>query len=217
MPEVRAPRVTRLRLPELTAAGAADVKPEDVREAELLTSAGLPSLQWDRTTLRGCQIEVVAVAAWVLDRCRLLECRLADPEVTSVRGRDATWRAVEVRGGRLPALELDGSTWDGVMLSGTRLGYVNLRDATLTDVEFAGCRIDTLDLGAATAHRLRFADCVVEELIVTRAALRDGDLRGATIDQVQGVAGLAGASVSPDQVLALAPALAAELGIHVGA
>ncbi len=209
------PRAVSLTLDGLVAADAARLCAGDEREAELLTVRTAPELEWTRVTLRECQVQVVGVARWVLDRSRLLECRLADLDVTAVRARDSLWRTVEIVGGRLPALDLAGATWDGVAVSGARLGYVNLRDAALTDVVFADCRIETLDLGAATAARVSLRDCVVDELVVTRATLRDVDLRGARVELVEGAEHLAGATISVDQLLDLAPALAAALGIAV--
>ena len=215
LPGAQPPRAMSLILDGLVAGDLASLGAGDEREAELLAVRAVAELDWTRVTLRECQVQAVGVARWVLDRSRLLECRLADLDVTAVRSRDALWRTVEIVGGRLPALDLAGAIWDGVAVSGARLGYVNLRDAALTDVVFADCRIETLDLGAATASRVRLRDCVVDELIVTRATLRDVDLRGARIDVVEGVEHLAGATISADQLLDLAPALAAALGIVV--
>lgn len=215
MADIRAPRLIPVRVGDVAARSGADVCPGDDAEAEVLTTVDVAHLDWQGATLRECALALTGVAELVLDRCRLVECRLAEPDVTSVRGRDGTWRAVEVVGGRVPALDLAGCTWDGVAVSGSRLGYVNLRDATLIDVVLDGCRIDTLDLAGATAERVRLRDCVVDELIVTRATLRDVDLREARIEQIEGVIHLAGATISVDQLVGLAAGLAAELGIRV--
>ncbi|MGB7980716.1 MAG: hypothetical protein WCF36_07970 [Candidatus Nanopelagicales bacterium] len=209
------PAAVSLSLEGLDTGDAAGLGPGDEREAELLTVRSAPELDWTRVTLRECQVQIVGVARWLVDRSRLLECRLLDLDVTVLRARDVQWRTVEIVGGRLPALDLAGATWDAVGVTGARLGYVNLRDATLTDVAFTDCRIETLDLGAATAVRVSLRDCTVDELIVTRATLRDVDLRAARIELVEGVAHLTGATVSADQLLELAPALAAALGIAV--
>ncbi len=50
---------------------------------------------------------------------------------------------------------------------------------------------------------------------MTGARLRDVDLRGADLSRVDGVAGLAGASIDERQLAELAPLLAAEAGLTV--
>ena len=45
--------------------------------------------------------------------------------------------------------------------------------------------------------------------------LTDVDLRGADLDTVRGIASLKGATVSFEQLMTLAPALAEELGLRV--
>jgi uncharacterized protein YjbI with pentapeptide repeats len=92
---------------------------------------------------------------------------------------------------------------------------VNLRGARLTDVSFGDCVIDELDLGGATLQRAAFPGTRIGRLLAPEARLTDVDLRGARVDDIEGVEGLRGATVSLDQLLDLAPTLAARLGILV--
>ncbi len=213
--DVAEPRIRALILDALVPVDAAGMRIGDEREAELLQLSGVPEVDWTQVMLRECEVQAVGVARWVLDRGRLRSCRLREPDVTSLRGRDAVWRSVEIVGGRVPALDLAGGTWDGVAVAGARLGYINLRDASLTDVAFADCRIETLDLGTATATRVSLHHCTVDELVVSHATLRDVDLRGARIGLVEGATHLRGATISVEQLLDLAPGLAAAHGIVV--
>ena len=57
--------------------------------------------------------------------------------------------------------------------------------------------------------------CRIGRLDVTRARITSADLRGAELRRVDGLPGLAGATISEEQLLELAPALAAQLGIVV--
>ena len=156
------------------------------------------------------------VAELVLDRARLIDSRLTEPDITQVVGADSTWRSVAVDGGRIGAWDLAGGVLDAVTVAGAQLGYVNLRDATLTDVAMHDCRIETLDLAGATARRVSLAGCAIGELVVVRADLDELDLRGARIDRVDGVESLGGAIISAEQLLDLAPALAQAAGITIG-
>lgn len=211
----REPRIRALELPDLSVLPIEDVAAGDDREAVHVQGAGPERLDWTRVTLRECVVGPVQAAELLLDRGRLLETRIDEPDITGVQARDSTWRSVEVQGGRLAALDLAGCTWDGVAASGTRLGYVNLRDARLTDVALANCRIETLDLATATAQRVSLDGCVIDELVVTHGTLHDVDLRRAQIGRIEGVGHLAGTTISAAQLLDLAPWLARELGITV--
>ena len=102
-----------------------------------------------------------------------------------------------------------------VTVRGGKIDYLNLREAHLTDVRFEGCVIGDLDLIGAHATRLVIAGCRIARLDLTRAVLTDVDLRTADLSRLDGLAGLAGATISQEQLLDLAPALAAHLRIVV--
>lgn len=210
------PRRPALRLVDLAPVDASDVAAHDDRASERIAGEGVARLDWARATLRACEVALVAVRQLHLDGGRIVDSRIVEPDITTLRARDSSWRTVEISGGRLPSVDAPGSTWDTVAVTRARLGYVNLRDCTLSDIALVGCRIETLDLSGATALRVSLDDCVVDELVVTRATLRDVDLRGARVGRIDGLAHLAGATISADQLLDLAPALAGELGITVG-
>jgi uncharacterized protein YjbI with pentapeptide repeats len=188
---------------QLDPASACDVEAEDVREAEEIVGEHLARLDWSRASLRAC-------------RARLIDSRLNEPDITQVIGADSTWRSVAVDGGRIAAWDLAGAVLDGVTVAGAQLGYVNLRDATLTDVVMSDCRIGTLDLAGARARRVSLAGCAIGELAVVHADFDELDLRGARIDRVDGVQSLAGAIISAEQLLDLAPALAQAAGMTIG-
>lgn len=215
MTEVPPPRLRPVvRMPALPEAQADDVAAGDQREAEHLHGYGGSRLDWSGTRFHACLIDVVGEEVG-LDLGRLVECRIDEPRLTTLRAADSIWRTVEVTGGRLAAWEAPGASWDAVRIDSTRIGYLNLRDASLTDVRIACCRIDTLDLTGAELRRVDLPGCVVDELIVRRATLVATDLRAAELGRVDGILGLAGAAVTADQLVGLAPALAAECGILV--
>ncbi|HYN55946.1 MAG TPA: hypothetical protein VES03_01995 [Motilibacterales bacterium] len=195
---------------------AAEVEVEDVREAEEIVGSHLPRLDWTRVSLRECCVRLVDVADLVADRARLIDSHLSEPDITHLSSSDSTWRSVTVEGGRIGAWDLAGGVVDGITVAGAQLGYVNMRDATLTDVALRDCRIETLDLAGAKVRRVSLAGCVIDELVVIRADLDVLDLRGARLDRVDGVENLGGVIISAEQLLDIAPALAAAAGITIG-
>ena len=215
MSEVEQPRIPALALPHLEDSSAASLEPQDLRDAERITGARLTRLDATRATIRRCALHLTGVGELTLDHGRLIDSRLTEPEITTLAAPESTWRGVEVSAGRIGAVETSAAHWDGVSATDTRVGYLDLRDATLVDVRLAGCRVDTLDLSGAKVTRLSLSGCAIGELLVRHATLTDVDLRGAELSGVDEAAALAGAVITPAQLIDLAPLLANALGIRV--
>jgi len=98
-----------------------------------------------------------------------------------------------------------GSTVDTPALAGARI----------EDVVFEECEIGSLDAGSARLRSVAFVDCAVAELNVVEATLTKVDLSGARLKTLVGVESLRGAVIGQDQLLDLAPLLAAQLGVEV--
>ncbi len=153
--------------------------------------------RWERSLWRGGALDGV--------RCRGCPDG-ADPVA---RGGPDGVRPVGVRAARVVAAAGAGST-------GCLLDVVNLRGAVLDEVVFEDCRLREVDLGGAQLTGVSFAGCRIERLDLTGATLTEVDLRGAVaLDVARGLDRLGGAVLDVGQVLELAPALAAQLGVDV--
>lgn len=82
-------------------------------------------------------------------------------------------------------------------------------------MDFVDCRFGELDLGSARATDLTFEGCSAERLAVTAAQLEAVDLTGLDLQALDGAGHLRGAIISPAQLIRLAPAFAAHLGVEV--
>jgi uncharacterized protein YjbI with pentapeptide repeats len=144
-----------------------------------------------------------------------------DSRLEAVRGvgtqlAEATLRDVEVIDARLGGAQAHGAVLERVVLQGGKLDYLNLRGAKLKDVVFDACVLVEPDFGGASLERVAFVDCVVKDADLNKATLKDVDLRrAAELSVASGIGGLRGAAISPEQLIDLAPALAAELGMRV--
>lgn len=162
-----------------------------------------------------CRLERCCLEGLSMRRTRVVDTVLAEVHGASVDFTDSTWRDSQMTGGRLGAMTLPGATWTRVRLRGIKLGFVNLAAARLEDVVFEGCEIGSLDARAAQLRSVAFVDCTVQELNVVEATLSKVDLSGARMQALVGVDSLRGAIVSHEQLLDLAPLLAAQLGVEV--
>lgn len=150
-----------------------------------------------------------------LRRSRIAECLLSDVHATTVDFADSTWRDSRMAGGRLGAVTMVGATWTGVRVRGSHFGFLNVAGAHLQDVLFEGCEIGSLDARGAELQSVVFVDCRVDELNVAGATLSKVDLSGATLRTLVGVESLRGAIISHEQLVDLAPLLAAQVGLEV--
>jgi uncharacterized protein YjbI with pentapeptide repeats len=178
-----------------------------------------------------------AADGWDAEGCRFVDCRFTSVTVGGGGAARAAWRGGLLDGVRLAGVSLPRSTWldlrversalagcevyganwRRVRLEGCLLDSVNLREATLQEVEFVDCTVKHLDVGSARLTDVTMRDCVIERLDLSGASLSRVDLRGSRLDLARGYDRLRGVTVDHGQLLDLAPAMAAHLGLTVSA
>ncbi len=215
--QVKKARRPEVRLPELSGwPGGGVLEPDgdyDGLEFADLDLAGQEGV--------GARFMDCAVRRCALDGTGLARARVLDSVLEGIRGvgadlSGALLRDVELVEARLGGVQLYGAVLERVVVRGGKIDYLNLRQARLRDVVFEGCVLVEPDFAGAVLERVEFRGCVLRGVDATGARMRDVDLRGAAeLDIVRGVDGLAGAAISPGQLVDLAPALAAQLGIRV--
>jgi uncharacterized protein YjbI with pentapeptide repeats len=212
---VAAARRPEVRLPPLEPYGDGRLEPEG--DYDGLEFAGTDLTAQDGT---GSRFMDCALTGCALDDTRLAHARVYDSRLTGIRGvgtnlADATLRDVELVDARLGGTQLHGAVLERVVRGG-KIDYLNLRAARLRDVVFEGCVLVEPDFAGARLERVEFVDCVLKEADFGAAQLKDVDLRRAAgLGIARGVERLAGAVISPAQLMELAPVLAAELGVKV--
>ena len=169
----------------------------------------------DDAAFLGCRLERCGLDGVSMRRARVSESLLDELHATSLDMADSVWRDSLLTVRRIGALLAIGATWSSVRVRGGRLDLVDLSGAKLTGVAFDGCAIGELDLGTVEARDLTLGGCEIELLDVSGARLVRADLSGAEIGAVKGVDGLRGATITPAQLVELAPQMAAHLGIKV--
>ncbi|WP_130441933.1 pentapeptide repeat-containing protein [Streptomyces sp. BK239] len=214
---VKGARRPEVRLPaSLEPYGGGEVEPDGDYDGLEFVGADLA-----RQDGAGARFMDCALRECALDGTRLHHARFLDSVLTGVRGvgtelADATLRDVEVVDARLGGVQLHGAVLERVSVRGGKIDFLNLRQARLRDVVFEGCVLVEPDFGGARLERVEFVDCALKAADFTAAVLKDVDFRGAAeLGLAGGLDRLSGAVISAAQLLDLAPALAAELGIRV--
>jgi uncharacterized protein YjbI with pentapeptide repeats len=166
-------------------------------------------------TFRDCVLADADLSEVRLDRARWEASLLTDVFAARLAASRSGWRNVVARHLRTGLMDLVDAKVTGVRVEQARIGALDLRRAQVADVLIEDATIEDLDLSEARVTRLALRDVRVDRLTVAGAVLRDVDLRGADLRSVGPVAGLRGAVVSTQQLEALAPAFAEELGLRV--
>lgn len=200
-----------------------DLTPGDPASLEDVSFEGLSFTAverdaWDLgigATIEDCRFDGLDVDAWTFRGARVVESEFTSARIPVVSAARGGWRDVEWRDSRFGSVEAYDSAWRGIRFTRCKLGYVNLRAAELLDVAFVDCTIDEMDLMDASARRVAFPSTRIGTLNVSGATLVDVDLRGAELGQAVGLAGLRGATISPEQLQLMAAALADLAGLIV--
>lgn len=215
-PHPKPPHLDPLLLPCLVAATASDVGPGDHREGEEFIGADFTGQDLELTSFVACALRRPRLNDTQLRGAHFTETELTDVDAPVLVAPRTSWRSTTVRGSRLGAAELYESSWRCVAVEDSKINYLNARTATWQDVVFSNCVLDELDLAGASLSRVAFPGCQIRTLDLSHARLVDVDLRGAELHALKGLAGLAGAWITADQLVSLAPLLATHLKIHLG-
>ena len=156
-----------------------------------------------------------AALADVYERPELVNVALESCDIAGFVGRDGRGSRVLVEDSRLR-----GASWIAGLVQDAALervtgSDVSFRFSTLRRVVLRECVIDRLDLSEVTLDDVRLEHCVLRganlhRAKVSRLRIEHCDLTGCT-----GAEALAGASVHPDDILALGPSLADALGLTI--
>ncbi|MGY1436446.1 pentapeptide repeat-containing protein [Streptomyces reniochalinae] len=213
---VREARLPQVTLPELRPFKGAGLEPDGDYDGVRFEGLDLSGTDGGGATLLD-----VGMYRCALDEARLTRLRVIDSVLEGVWGvgtdlAGGELRDVELRDARLGGVQLHGARLNRVLVRGGKIDYLNLRQAQLTDVTFEGCVLTEPDFGGASLERVAFRDCVLRRAEFHQVRFENVDLRGATeLDIATGVGNLAGAVVSSGQLMELAPAFAAQLGVRV--
>jgi uncharacterized protein YjbI with pentapeptide repeats len=140
---------------------------------------------------------------------------------------DVNVAGVVIQGGSLARVEIVRSRLTGITLAEAEVSdavcrecaadMALLRHASLQRVTFDACTLRGADLMGARCDLVRFRDCDLTGASFAHARFSSSEFLRCRMDDVEGVEGLRGTSMEIEQMLTLAPAFAAALGISQSA
>lgn len=158
---------------------------------------------------------------------------LVEADLTAAQLRESGWSDVAVTGGEFGGLDLLGAAWRRVRVDRGRLSGIILAEAELKDVrfedakldvanfrfaklaqcEFVRCNLRDADFAGAQLNEVKFIDCDITGGSFAGTRMKSVDLQSTHLENLNGIGGLSGATLSRTQIIELAPELAAALGI----
>jgi uncharacterized protein YjbI with pentapeptide repeats len=150
-----------------------------------------------------------------LTRFSLLDCRLERCDLAGLHAREASWVRVVVTGSRLTGADLSGASLQDVTFRDCRMDLASFAGARMERVSLERCDLRESDLGEARLHDVRLAGCDLTGAYVADASCSRTELRDGTYEDLRGIGGLKGCSLAWPDLMALAPALAAQAGMRV--
>ncbi len=184
-------------------------------EAVDLAGLDLSGQRADAPGFLQCRFVRCRMDELALPRARISECLLRECGGTRVDLTGSVVRDTLIEDGRIGVLGAAGATWSSVRLRGGKVDLVDLSVGRHGDLAFEGCTLGVLDLTGSQVRTVRFEACEVGELVLDDARLADVDLTGATLRVVRGIGQLRGVTVSREQLVDIAPLLAAHVGLAI--
>ncbi|MCU1530622.1 MAG: hypothetical protein JWO49_193 [Arthrobacter sp.] len=213
--KVAAPRLPRVRLPDLREDPAPDFERGERYDGVRYRRVAADGLELTGTDFAECEFAGASFNETQLRGATFRDCVLAEMYAPVFLAARTSLRDVEIGNPRWGSAELYESGWQSVRIDGGKLDYVNLRGAKLTDVQISDCIINELDLAACAATRVVLKNCTIGTLDLSGARLKDFDLRSTDFRVISGLDSLAGLVIDDYQLTLLAPLLAGHLGVVV--
>lgn len=185
-------------------------------ELELLRIGGDGSgVEAPRLSLDTVRCEALHIAGARLARMQAHTTWWEDCDLSNAVLNGAGVRHCVMRRTRLTGVDLSESSLRDALVEDCKLDLANLRFARLQRVTFRNCLLGEADFSGATLRGVRYEGCDLRAAQFSQAKLERVDLRGSQLEGIGGLGDLRGARISNEQLLELAPALAAHMGLRV--
>jgi len=211
------PRPGAPEAPRLPAVLDPDVQfdPDEVGELSDAHVVAIAGDDLDDLELSRCLIEGVRLTARSARRLRLTDVVLRDCELSGVDLQEARLLRVRVERCRAEGLDAGLMRATDVVLTDSKLTSAGFRMTTWERSAFEGCDLRHAEFLEAVLDHVELTGCDLTEADVTRARMADVRFRSTRLDDVAGATAFAGATVDTAQVVPLALAVFAALGIRL--
>ena len=158
------------------------------------------------------QAQLIGTAS---NRLRALDVRIEGSDLSGSDFDESSFTRVVFRECRLSGAVFTRCSFRDVLFSGCRLNQANFAMSETSTVMFEDTDLRESDFYAANLSGTRFFDCNLSGAQFSKATTTGVRFHGSTLTDIKGGQALAGAVIESSQVLPVALAVLADLGIRV--
>lgn len=209
-------RTPQLQNKAVFATGLADeLKTEATIEQTILRDVDVSMLVAKNLSFDECILEKVILAESKLEKLGLLDAALKACDLSAAYCGMASLIRAHITGCRLTGTDFSRSTIKDVIFENCKLDMANFRYAKITRVRFVDCILTDTDFQVAELNQVSFEGCQLDKTQFSSCKIKDVDMRSSQLIEVRGWQYLKGATIGSEQLAAIAPQLALELGLKV--
>jgi uncharacterized protein YjbI with pentapeptide repeats len=206
-------QTTHFQIPSQLTAGSFHLETALYEEVSMtnenLNDATLERLSIARSRLTACQITGATLKGADLSDTEILKCQIFGSNFDS-----SHLLRLHFEGGNASGVVLSATSIKDVTFKNMKLSLANFSRAKLSRVAFQSCELSEVSFQSATLSEVSFSDCILAGASFDASHLYKTTFGNADLSHLRGLSGLRGVSLSPSQIIQLAPLLAAEAGIN---
>lgn len=170
-----------------------------------------------RLSADASRIENSVLTGLSLDKLEMSDVVAGRLEAAALSAYKARMLRVELSDSRLTGSEFAEGSFEDCTFRNVKFDEAGFRFAKFKRVRFESCMLRACDFSSAKFEHVTFTGCDLEAANFVSASCKAVDVTGEDLSLVKGLLGLKGATISTEQLMQLAPMLAAELGFEVRA
>ncbi len=117
--------------------------------------------------------------------------------------------------GRLTGIQLPDAHITDVVFKNCLLNLANFRKAKFERCIFIDCDLTETDFSNANIHNTLFENCQIDLVEFSNVQCKRVEFLNTNLSQIRGVSGLSGSAITEENLIEIAPLLAASHGIHL--
>jgi uncharacterized protein YjbI with pentapeptide repeats len=165
--------------------------------------------------IEGCRLEAIQLAEANLDKLRVSDAVLTRVEAAGMHANGAAALRVVLKDSRLTGADFGASLLEDCLFDNVKFDEAGFRFAACKRVRFENCVLRNADFSGAKLTNVSFSGCELKGANFDNATCKAVDLRGEALADIKGIFGLKGATISSEQLIQLAPLLAAEAELDI--
>ena len=192
-----------------------DLSDEATYRGMEIGGAGLAGGDAAAVEFTGCRFVAADLTGTLLRRSAFTDCRFERSNLANLRTERSRLTRVTVDATRLTGLHWTDGVLRDVALTDSRADLAVFRFTRFDGVVFDRCNLSRADFQNADLSGVRFTGCDLTGAQFSQAKMEGTRFAGCELDGIGGVTSFRGATVTGNDLLALAHTLAAALGITI--